>query len=144
MKAMLSLRVMLAALVVAAFFDSARALEPDSIAGVEGSLATLQMRMRQIQGDLDLWQRELRAANLASDPSARAASKREATKTLDILVRECSAAERIYGQLQGWLPPKLDASSSTLASGDLASIVADLGEAEKDLEQVRTTIANLR
>jgi len=106
---MLSLRVMLAALVVAAFFDSARALEPDSIAGVEGSLATLQMRMRQIQGDLDLWQRELRAANLASDPSARAASKREATKTLDILVRECSAAERIYGQLQGWLPPKLDA-----------------------------------
>ena len=130
--------------IAAGVASSALALAPERYIGLGASIATLQSKMHQIETDFDLLQREFTAANLAKDRSARAAAAAAATKTLDRLTQECSEAEKIYGQLQSSLPPKLSGASATTASSDLSDIIADLSQAEQNLAQARTALASLQ
>ncbi|HLW92289.1 MAG TPA: hypothetical protein VKS78_13460 [Roseiarcus sp.] len=134
----------LAISITAGLAGPALALAPDRHAGLGASIAALQGKMRQIESDFNLLQKEFTAANLASDPSARAAAVAAATKTLDRLTQECSEAEKIYGQLQGSLPAKLSGASATTASTDLSDIIANLSQAEQNLAQAKTIVASLQ
>jgi len=86
---------------------------------------------------------ELLAANLATDPAARAAAIAKVDGTLSRLSDECRQAERIYSQLQGSLPAKVGNSAAN-ASADLSEIASDLSAAEQNLNETRTLVASLQ
>lgn len=100
--------------------------------------------MGNIETDLAHLHEVLIAANLATDPSARAAAIADATASVGRLAHECREAEGIYAKLQQLLPGKVDAASRAAVLSDLADIRADLGEADSDLTSVGTLVASAR